>query len=169
MCCRFTSNFILGLFNFERITPKRPVRCTMMCAIYQNILSNMCPLVPGLQQRNCVKTTVFFAGRGTTAHCSPSSMSTLWNLHKWTHYLQKFSKSLAFKISWPKSMWLLAVRKLEGTCLKKHVWSLVDPNMSIQWHLAKIPRELQWATVDHAIWQMHHVVKASGAHIENIL
>ena len=30
--CGFTSTFILGLFFFERITPRGPVQCTVMSA-----------------------------------------------------------------------------------------------------------------------------------------
>ena len=37
----FTSTFILGPLFFERITPRGPVRCTMMSASYKNTLCSM--------------------------------------------------------------------------------------------------------------------------------
>ena len=49
--------FILDPFFFERVTPRGPVRCTVMSARYENIL--MQHVIPTLQERNCVETTVF--------------------------------------------------------------------------------------------------------------
>ena len=57
MWCGFASTFILGLFFFERLTPRGPVRCTVTSASYENIL--MQRLIPALQERNCVETIVF--------------------------------------------------------------------------------------------------------------
>ena len=112
--CGFTSTFILGRVFFERIAPRGRVRCTVTSASYENIL--MQTVIPALQEGNCVETTPL---SGTTACQLPSSTSASWNLRWWKHYLQKFSKSSACKISWPQSMWPVAVGLLEGLCLPR--------------------------------------------------
>ena len=81
---------------------------TSLCSVWFLPCNNVTVLKP-----------LFYAEWVTTAYRSPSSMSASWNLHRWKHYLQKFPKSLACKISWPESMWFLAVRIRERSCLPR--------------------------------------------------
>ena len=130
---------------------------TSLCSVWFLPCNNVTVLKP-----------LFYAEWVTTAYRSPSSMSASWNLHRWKHYLQKFPKSLACKISWPESMWFLAVRILKGSCLPR-TCSISGWSDDKYRHVSQIPRELLWATIHHAILRMQHVVETSGARIENIL
>ena len=111
--CGVTSTFILGPLFFLRITPRGLVHSsaprrlqvtkTSVCRTWFLPCKNVNVLRP-----------LFYAGWGRTVYLSPSSTSVSCNFHRWTHYLQKFSKSLACKISWPESTWLLSMGILEG-------------------------------------------------------
>ncbi|GBO03411.1 hypothetical protein AVEN_87946-1 [Araneus ventricosus] len=57
MWCGITASFILGPFFFEEIGPSGPVTCTVNGTRYESLLRNQ--LIPALQQRGCVVSTIF--------------------------------------------------------------------------------------------------------------
>ncbi|GBN57259.1 hypothetical protein AVEN_17341-1 [Araneus ventricosus] len=55
--CRFTAAFIVSPFFFEEIGPSGHVTCTANGTRYESLLRNQ--LIPALQQRGCVDSTIF--------------------------------------------------------------------------------------------------------------
>ena len=115
--CEFTSTFMLRPFFFEMNTPRGPVRCTVTSASYENIL--MQRVIPALQERNCIETTVFIQV-GAPPHIGRQVQRLLRETFTDERIISRsFPNFLAFKISSPESMWLLVVGILEGSCLPR--------------------------------------------------
>ncbi|GBL90779.1 hypothetical protein AVEN_215520-1 [Araneus ventricosus] len=55
--CGFTAAFIVDPFFFEEIGPSCPVTCTVNGTHHESLLRNQ--LIPALQQRGCVYSTIF--------------------------------------------------------------------------------------------------------------
>ncbi|GBN96564.1 hypothetical protein AVEN_117323-1, partial [Araneus ventricosus] len=55
--CGFTAAFIVGPFVFEEIDRWGPVTCAINGTRYESLLRNQ--LIPALQQRGCVESTIF--------------------------------------------------------------------------------------------------------------
>ncbi|GBL74321.1 hypothetical protein AVEN_235305-1 [Araneus ventricosus] len=55
--CGFTAVFIVDPFYLEEIGPSGPVTCTVNGTRYESLLRNQ--LIPALQQRGCVDSTIF--------------------------------------------------------------------------------------------------------------
>ena len=136
-------------------------------ASYENLL--MQREIPAVQERNCVDTTVITQD-GAPPHIGRQVQCLLRET-----FTDERIISRSFPNPWPArfpdlnpcDFWLW--RYLKDRVYQGHDRSLVDLKTSKQRHVAHIPRELLRATIDHAILWMQHVVKASGAHIENIL
>ena len=136
MWCGFTSTFILGLFLFERIIPRGPVWCTVTAASYKRIL--MQRVIPALQERNCVETTVFMQD-GALPHIGRQVRL----LHE--NFTDERIISRSFPNHWPArsphlnpcDFWLWGY--LKDCVYQGHVRSLVDLKTSIQQHVAQIP------------------------------
>ncbi|GBN68634.1 hypothetical protein AVEN_10309-1 [Araneus ventricosus] len=67
---RFTASFIVGPFFSEEIGPSGPVTCTVNGTRYESFLRNQ--LIPALQQRGCVDSTIFLH---SSAHCNTSEVA----------------------------------------------------------------------------------------------
>ena len=125
--CGFTSTFILGLFFFERITPRGPVRCTVTSASYENIL--MQRAIPALQERNCVGSTVFMQDVRETFRNERIISRNFPN--PWSARSPDMNS---------RDFWLWGY--LKDSVYQGHLRSLVNLKTSIQRHVAQIPREL---------------------------
>ena len=126
-------------------------------------------VIPALQERNCVETTVFMQDGAP-----PPIGRQVQRLLRETVTDERII-SRNFTNPWPARspdlnpcdfrLWgYLKDRVYQG-----HFRSLDDLKTSIQRHVAQIPRELLRETIDHVVLRMQHVVDASGAHTENIL
>ncbi|GBN87143.1 hypothetical protein AVEN_173265-1 [Araneus ventricosus] len=72
---RVTAAFIVGIFFFEEIGPSDPVTCTVNGTRYESLLRNQ--LIPELQQRGCVDSTIFMQA-GAPAHIATSVKQLLY-------------------------------------------------------------------------------------------
>ncbi|GBM22096.1 hypothetical protein AVEN_266463-1 [Araneus ventricosus] len=68
--CGFTAAFIIDPFFFEEIGPSAHVTCTVNGTRYESLLHNQ--LIPALQQRGCVDSTIFYTRWLSSAHCNTS-------------------------------------------------------------------------------------------------
>ncbi|GBN09240.1 hypothetical protein AVEN_48119-1 [Araneus ventricosus] len=75
--CGFTAAFIVGPFFFEEIGPSGPVTCSVNGTRYEFLLRNQ--LIPALQQRGCVDSTIFMQD-GSPPHIA-TPVKQLLNLH----------------------------------------------------------------------------------------
>ncbi|GBO14723.1 hypothetical protein AVEN_28501-1 [Araneus ventricosus] len=75
--CGFMAAFIFGPFFFEEIGSSGPVTCTVKGKRYESILRNQ--IVPVLQQRGCVDSTIFMQD-GAPPHIA-TPVKQLLNLH----------------------------------------------------------------------------------------
>ncbi|GBM77343.1 hypothetical protein AVEN_2176-1 [Araneus ventricosus] len=73
----FTAAFILGPFFLGKIRPSGPVVCTVNGTLYETSLRNH--LIPALQQRGCVDSTIFMED-GAPFHIA-TPVKQLLNLH----------------------------------------------------------------------------------------
>ncbi|GBM76261.1 hypothetical protein AVEN_105439-1 [Araneus ventricosus] len=73
----FMAAFIVGSFFFEEIGPSDPVTCIVKGIRYESLLRNQ--LIPALQQRGCVDSTIFIQD-GTPPHIA-TAVNQLLNLH----------------------------------------------------------------------------------------
>ncbi|GBO11283.1 hypothetical protein AVEN_271758-1 [Araneus ventricosus] len=73
----FTAAFFVGPFFFEEIGPSGPVTCTINGTRYESLLRNQ--LIPALQQRGCVNSTIFMQDGSPPLIATP--VKQLVNLH----------------------------------------------------------------------------------------
>ncbi|GBM21250.1 hypothetical protein AVEN_149842-1 [Araneus ventricosus] len=73
----FTAVFIVGPFFFAEIDPSGPVTCTVKGKCYESLLRNQ--LIPALQQRGCLDSTIFMQD-GAPPHIA-TPVKKLLNLH----------------------------------------------------------------------------------------
>ncbi|GBL88979.1 hypothetical protein AVEN_255144-1 [Araneus ventricosus] len=91
--CGFAAAFILCLFFFEEIGPSGPVTCTVDGKRYESLLRNQ--LIPALQQRGCVDSTIFMQD-GAPPHIA-TPVKQLLNLH----FGNDRTISCHFPTAWP--------------------------------------------------------------------
>ncbi|GBM23639.1 hypothetical protein AVEN_117389-1 [Araneus ventricosus] len=77
LCGFLTAAFIVGPFLFEEIGPSGPVACKVNETRYESLLLNQ--LIPALQQRGCVESTIFMQD-GAPPHIA-TPLKQLLNLH----------------------------------------------------------------------------------------
>ncbi|GBM87610.1 hypothetical protein AVEN_119538-1 [Araneus ventricosus] len=75
--CGFTAAFIIGLFFSEEIGPSGPATCAISGTSYESLLKSQ--LIPALQQRGCVDSTIFMQD-GAPPHIA-TPVKQLLNLH----------------------------------------------------------------------------------------
>ncbi|GBM75493.1 hypothetical protein AVEN_183809-1 [Araneus ventricosus] len=75
--CGFMASFIVGTVFLEEIGPSDPVTCTVNGTRYESLLRNH--LVPAMQQRRCVDSTIFMQD-GAPPHIA-TPVKQLLNLH----------------------------------------------------------------------------------------
>ncbi|GBM27181.1 hypothetical protein AVEN_9851-1 [Araneus ventricosus] len=75
--CGFTTAFIVGPFFFEEIGPSSPITCAVNGTSYESHLRNQ--LIPALQQRGCVDSTILMQDGDPPQIATP--VKQLLNLH----------------------------------------------------------------------------------------
>ncbi|GBN06504.1 hypothetical protein AVEN_202351-1 [Araneus ventricosus] len=75
--CGFTAAFIFGPLFLEEIGLSGPVTCTVNGTRYESLLRNQ--LIPALQQRGCVDSTIFMQDDAPPHIATP--IKQLLNLH----------------------------------------------------------------------------------------
>ena len=164
--CGFTSNFILDPFSLKGLhqgdqfdVPWRlQVTKTSLYSVWFLPCKNVIVLRPlflcrmGQHRKSVAKFNVCFVKPSQKNASSPEvfQILSLQDLLTWIHVASGYGDT-----------WRIIHQG--------NAWFLVDLKTSTQRHVVQIPRELRWATIDHAILRMQHVVESSGAHIENIL
>ncbi|GBM67640.1 hypothetical protein AVEN_81142-1 [Araneus ventricosus] len=108
--CGFTAAFIVGPFFFEN--PSGPVTCTVNGTRYESLLRNQ--LIPALQQRGCVDSTIFMQVDAPPHIATP--VKQLLNLHFGNGRII----SRHFPTAWPphEPLRLLAVGLPKRCCVR---------------------------------------------------
>ncbi|GBM91339.1 hypothetical protein AVEN_21171-1 [Araneus ventricosus] len=113
VCCGLTAAFIVGPLFFEEIGPSDTVTCTVNGTRYESLLGNQ--LIPALQQRECVDSTIFMQD-GAPLHIA-TPVKQLLNLHFGNGRII----SHHFRTAWPprsEPLRLLAVRLPKRCCVR---------------------------------------------------
>ncbi|GBM50112.1 hypothetical protein AVEN_242251-1 [Araneus ventricosus] len=165
--CGFTAAFIVGPFFFEEIGPSGPVTCTVNGTRYEPLLLNQ--LIPALQQRGCVNSTIFMKDGAPTHIATP--VKQLLNLHFGNDRII----SRHFPTAWlPRSLnlnpcdfWLWGY--LKDVVYGGPIANLAELKNRITQHIHNITTETLRSVVEHAVLRFQLIGENGGQHIEHFL
>ncbi|GBL84849.1 hypothetical protein AVEN_93874-1 [Araneus ventricosus] len=163
--CGFTATFIVGPFFFEEIGPSGPVTCTVNGTRYESLLRNQ--LIPALQQRGCVDSTIFMQDEAPSHIATP--VKQLLNLHFGNYRII----SLHFPTAWrprspdPCDFWLWGY--LKDIVYGGPIANLAELKNRITQHIHNITTETLRYVVEHAVLRFQLIRENGGKHIEHFL
>lgn len=165
--CGMTCDFLVGPFFFETPTPSGPKRCSVTGTSYSAMLREQ--LIPALQERNCLETTVFMQD-GAPPHIAKEVKKLLRDTFGADRLISR-----GFDNAWPPRspdlnpcdfyLW----GHLKDMVYRERHASVADLKSSIKRHVRCVTPEILNATVDHAVLRFQHVVASGGSHIEHIM
>ncbi|GBM93967.1 hypothetical protein AVEN_106933-1 [Araneus ventricosus] len=164
--CGFTAAFIVGPFFFEEIDPSGPVTCTVNGTHYESLLRNQ--LIPALQQRGCVDSTIFMQD-GAPPHIA-TSVKQLLNMHFGNDRII----GRHFPTAWPPrstdlnsyDFWLWGY--LKGV-YGGPIANLAELKNRIMQHIHNITTETFRSVVEHAAFRFQLIGQNGAQHIEHFL
>ncbi|GBM51964.1 hypothetical protein AVEN_194259-1 [Araneus ventricosus] len=165
--CGFTATFIVGPFFFEEIGPSGPVTCTDNGTRYESLLCNQ--LIPELQQRGCVDSTIFMQD-GAPPHIA-TPVKQLLNLHFGNDRII----SRYFPTAWqPRSPdlnpWDLCLwGYLKDEEYGGPIANLAEFKNRITQHIHNINTEALRSVVEHAALRFQPIGENCGQHFEHFL
>ncbi|GBM58553.1 hypothetical protein AVEN_255333-1 [Araneus ventricosus] len=146
VCCRFMAAFIVGPFFFGEIGPSGPVTCTVKRTRYESILRNQ--LIPALQQRGCVDSSIF------TQDSAPQHIATP------VKQLSLFHNSLALTCDF----WLWGY--LNDVLCGDPIPNLAELKNHLEQHIRYITTETLRSVVEHTVLRFQLIGENGGQHIE---
>ncbi|GBM30839.1 hypothetical protein AVEN_18696-1 [Araneus ventricosus] len=165
--CGFTAAFIVGTVFLEEIGPSDPVTCTVNGTRYESLLRNQ--LIPALQQRGCVGSTIFMQG-GAPPHIA-TPVKKLFN----PHFGIDRNISRHFPTAWqprspdmnPCDFWLWGY--LKDVVYGSLIANLAEMKNRIAQHVHNITTETLRSVVEHAVLRFQLIGDNGGQHIEHFL
>lgn len=165
--CGFTAEFVVGPYFFEEVTPAGPVTCTVNSNRYKFLLSSY--VIPALQQRQCLDSTVFMQD-GATPHIATQVKDLLQRTFGNDRIISR-----NFPTAWPArspdlnpcDFWLWGY--LKNTVYCGGVTNLADLKARIVHQIHSIQPDTLRSVVEHAVSRFQLVAEHGGQHIENLL
>ncbi|GBM62922.1 hypothetical protein AVEN_22330-1 [Araneus ventricosus] len=150
--CGFAAAFIVGPFFFEN--PSGPVTCTVNGTRYESLLRNQ--LIPALQQRGCVDSTIFMQV-GAPPHIA-TPVKQLLNLHFGNDRII----SRHFPTAWPPpELWLWGY--LKDVVYGGPIANLAKLKNRITQLIHNITTETLRSVVEHAVLRFQLIGKNSDS------
>ncbi|GBL81419.1 hypothetical protein AVEN_143703-1 [Araneus ventricosus] len=163
----FTAAFIVGPFFFEEIGPSGPVTCAVNGTRYETLLCNQ--LIPALQQRGCVDSSIFMQDGAPRHNATP--VKHLLNLHFGNDRII----SRHFPTAWPPrspdlnpcDFWLWSY--LKDVMYGRQIENLAEFKNRIKQHIHNITVETLRSVVEHAVLRFQLIGENGLQHIEHFL
>lgn len=165
--CGMTANFIMGPFFFEEPSAAGPVTCTVTAARLESMLR--CFVIPELQQRGILDTTVFMQD-GAPPHIGRCVKQLLQQ-----HFTNDRIVARHFPIAWPPrspdlnpcDFWLWGY--LKSIVYGDNITNLVELKNAIHRHVRNISPDMLRSAVENAILRFNLLSENGGYHIEHAM